>query len=196
MSPTRRTVLATTATATSLTAGCLASTVTQDDPEPPEDRELTSVTTTVPDDARFSVDATILQPVIDPERTAEFELRVTWQGEDTVEYRFGSSIPFGEPKYSEDPAGLIILSNPQPRRNDRTWLPKTDNEDGYVSNSDAMGTRELAPGEDAAGTWKVWGDPSEVSHIEPGTYRFEEKTTPVRGGRTLTWEFTTTIEER
>ena len=112
MSPTRRTVLATTATATSLTAGRLASTVTQDDPEPPADRELTSVTTTVPDDARFSVDATILQPVIDPERTAEFELRVTWQGEDTVEYRFVSSIPFGEPKYSEDPAGLIILSKP------------------------------------------------------------------------------------
>ena len=194
MSSTRRTILV--ATACGLTTGCVASTLT-DENEPPDERELTSVTTTVPDDAPFAWEATILQRRINPDQTAEFELRVTWQGEETVRYRFGSTIPLGGPKYSEAPAGLILTANDRPRQNERTWLPETGG-DGHVDGSNAMGYRELSPGETAGGTVSVWGDPQEVSHVEPGTYRFEEKTTPGRGGGgdTYTWEFTTTIEER
>ena len=194
MSSTRRTILV--ATACGLTTGCVASTLT-DENEPPDERELTSVTTTVPDDAPFAWEATVLQRRINPEQTAEFELRVTWQGEETVRYRFGSTIPLGGPKYSEEPAGLIILANDRPRQNERTWLPKTGG-DGHVDGSNVMGYRELSPGETAGGAVSVWGDPQEVSHVEPGTYRFEEKTTPGKGGSgdTYTWEFTTTIEER
>ena len=194
MPPTRRAVLATIATAVPPTAGCLGTRLT-DAREPPDERELTSVATTVPDDAPFAWEATVLQRRINPEQTAEFELRVTWQGEETVEYRFGSTIPLGGPKYSEAPAGLILIANDHPRQNDRTWLPKTGG-DGHVDGSNVMRYRELSPGETAGGTVSVWGDPQEVSHVEPGTYRFEEKTTPVRGGDTYTWEFTTTIEER
>lgn len=182
------------ATACSLTTGCVASTLT-DEKDLPDERELTSVTTTVPDDAPFAWEATVLQRRINTEQTAEFEFRVTWQGEETVEYRFGSTIPLGGPKYSEAPAGLILTANDRPRQNERTWLPETGG-DGYVDGSNVMQYRELSPGETAGGTVSVWGDPREVSHIEPGTYRFEEKTTPVRGGDTYTWEFTTTIKKR
>jgi hypothetical protein len=192
MTPTRRTILV--ATACGLTTGCVASTL-NDENDPPDERELTSVTTSVPDDAPFAWEATVLQRRINSDQTAEFELRVTWQGEETVEYRFGSTIPLGDPKYSEEPDGLILIANDHPRQNDRTWLPKTGG-DGHVDGSNAMRYRELSPGEAAGGTVSVWGDPQEVSHVEPGTYRFEEKTTPVRGGDTYTWEFTTTIEER
>jgi hypothetical protein len=59
-----------------------------------------------------------------------------------------------------------------------------------------MAYRELAPGESAGGTVTVWGDPRVVSHVEPGSYRFAEKTTPVEDGDTFTWAFATTIEER
>ena len=192
MTPTRRTILV--ATACGLTTGCVASTL-NDENDPPDERELTSVTTTAPDDAPFAWEATVLQRRINPEQTAEFELRVTWQGEETVEYRFGSTIPLGGPTYSEAPAGLILIANDHPRQDDRTWLPKTGG-DGHVDGSNVMRYRELSPGETAGGTVSVWGDPQEVSHVEPGTYRFEEKTTPVRGGDTYTWEFTTIIEER
>ena len=194
MSSTRRTFIA--ATACGLTTGCLGTRLTGAR-DPPDERELTSVTTTVPDDAPFAWEATILQRRINPDQTAEFELRVTWQGEETVRYRFGSTIPLGGPKYSEEPAGLILIANDHPRQDDRTWLPKTGG-DGHVDGSNVMRYRELSPGEAAGGTVSVWGDPQEVSHVEPGTYRFEEKTTPGKGGSgdTYTWEFTTTIEER
>jgi len=194
MTPTRRTVLATTAAATSFTAGCLGSTLTGMN-EPPDERELTNVTTTVPENAPIAVDATIIQRFINPDRTAEFDLRITWQGEEPVRYRFGSTLPLGDPKYSDEPPGIILIATDHPRQNDRTWLPKTGG-DGYVDGSDVMRSRELAPGESAGGTVTVWGDPREVSHIEPGSYRFEEKTTPVKDGDTFTWEFATTIEER
>ena len=100
MTPTRRTILV--ATACGLTTGCVASTL-NDENDPPDERELTSVTTSVPDDAPFAWEATVLQRRINSDQTAEFDLRVTWQGEETVEYRFGSTIPLGDPKYSESP---------------------------------------------------------------------------------------------
>ena len=102
MTPTRRTILV--ATACSFTTGCVASTL-NDENNPPDERELTSVTTTVPDDAPLAWEATVLQRRINSDQTAEFELRVTWQGEETVEYRFGSTIPLGDPKYSKAQIG-------------------------------------------------------------------------------------------
>jgi len=145
----------------------------------------------------FAVDATILQRRINPEQTARFELRFTWQGEEAVEYRFGNYIPFGEPKYSEEPPGLIVTHGEKARQNDRTWLPETD-DGGYVGGPQASASRELAPGESVAGTWMVWGDPREVSHIEPDSYRFEDKTVPSEDedGEVVTWTFTTAIEKR
>jgi len=85
-----------------------------------------------------------------------------------VRYRSGSSIPLGDPKYSEEPPGLILIGKDHARQNDRAWLPKTGG-DGYVDASNAMAYRGLTPGESAGGTVTVWGDPREVSHIEPNT---------------------------
>lgn len=192
MTPTRRAILATGSSCP--VAGCVASTIT-DDGDPPKERELTSVTTSVPDEAPISVEVSRNQRLINPGQTASFDLRLTWRGDDPVTYRFGSNIPFGEPKYSDEPAGLILLNRYRDRQNDQTWLPKTG-ENGHVGGPQSSKSRELSPGESVAGTWHVWGDPREVSHIEPGNYRFEDKTTPRPDGPTYSWEFTTRIEQR
>lgn len=151
------------------------------------DRTLEDVSVSGLGDSELSITSDIIEPDITAKKTAKFEIVVEWKGKEPIEYDYGNSIPFSEPKYSDEPKGVILLSSPNSyqRQNNKTWLPKTD-DTGYVGGRPSAGSAKLSYGETISGKWEVWADPQNASFIKTGTYTFENADV-IRGNR-VNWE--------
>lgn len=169
----RRTYLSGLAAGLAGVAGCMA---TGSDSSVPAARELVAVSAAVPDDSDVSVEPTVERRTIDSERTAQFELAVTWNGTESQGLSFGNRVPFSFPNYSTGRSGLVLLpaNTSIERRNDRKWVPETY-DDGNIASNSTLVVGELEPGESVSETWAVWADPQNASRIEPGTYRFDDR---------------------
>ena len=167
----RRTFIA--AAGTVIGSGCM-STRALTDGGTPSQREITDISVSVPESSPLSITATIVQASITPKQTAQFELAVTWNGDESQSLSFGNEIPFSEPNYSTSSNGLLLFTTDSgvERRNQDVWVPKTG-DDGQIPIKQNLVVGDLAPGETVTETWAVWGDPQYVSHIEPGTCHFE-----------------------
>ena len=187
----RRSLLTTTAATTTavIGSGCMFVSGSE---QPPSGREVIDVSVSVPDSAQFTITPTVTHASITSDRTAQIELAVTWHGNKPTQVKFGNAIPFSYPQYSADPRGLLLLpaDNGIERRNERTWIPKTG-EDGLAAPM-VMYSPKLVSGETVTGTWELWGDPEEVSYIEPGTYHFENSLGV--NSKTIWWTLTMTIK--
>ena len=153
--------------------GCMAT--GQSNPDSSK-RKLSDVSVSTPEGSGVSVEPTIEQRVITPERTAQFELTVTWTGSESQGLSFGNHIPFSSPNYSSERSGLVLLPDNTSigRQNEQTWVPKTYSNGEMASNSSLV-LGELEPGDSVSGSWGVWADPQNASRIELGTYRFDNR---------------------
>lgn len=164
----------------------------------PSEREVRDISVTVPDSSPISIEATVKRASITPEQTAQFDLAVTWNGDEIQSLSFGNEIPFNEPNYSTSTNGLLLLTADSgvERRNQNVWLPKTGDDDRLPTNQNLV-VGELSPGETVTESWAVWGDPRHVSHIEPGTYQFENSiglgSWDSDSGDQISWTLTITI---
>jgi len=78
-------------------------------------------------------------------------------------------------------------------------VPKTG-DDGEVSAPLNLVSANLDPGESVSGEWSVWADPNEASHVEPGTYRFDNEVsltskTLESDGEPIPWTLSITITD-
>jgi hypothetical protein len=142
----------------------------------PDERKLEDVSIVTPEGTDVSITSTVHQSTIDSERTAQFELIVTWNGSESQRLAFGNEIPFSYPNYSSDESGVVLLpaDTSIERAKERTWVPKTD-DTGHIPAESDLVVAELSPGETASGRWEVWADPGEAESVRPESYRFENQ---------------------
>lgn len=153
--------------------GCMATGQHQTDVS---DRKLSDVSATGPEGSAISIESDVKQRRINPERTAQFELTVTWNGSELQGLAFGNEIPFSFPNYSTGRSGLVLLpaNTSLERQNEQTWVPETYSNGDIESNSSLV-LGKLEPGESLSGSWAVWADPKSASRVAPGTYKFENR---------------------
>ena len=189
----RRSFLTTTAITTAAVIGSSCLFVSGSE-QPPSGRKVTDVSVSVPDSARFTITPAMTYASITAAQTAQFELVVVWHGDDPTQFKFGNAVPFSYPQYSADASGLFLLPADAgvERRNKQTWIPKI-REDGLAAPM-VMYSPKLVPGETVTGTWELWGDPEEVSYIEPGTYQFKNSFLIEAHDEPISWTLTVTIE--
>ena len=152
-----------------------ATTSTSTSHKTPPSRELTEVTVSEIETSDFSVQTRIERAAITPDQTARFALTITSHLQET-EFGFSNCIPFTCVTES-DPGGLLLLpyngwygrSNRTPieRQTQSTWVPAPDQ---TLAAPDVVKGRTLNDGESLTRRWELWGDPNDVSYIEPGTY--------------------------
>lgn len=178
----------------------MAAGFSSDGGSPPE-RKLEDISVSVPESSRVAITPTIKQAKITSEQTAQFGLAVTWNGSESQSLTFGNEIPFSYPNYSSDSTGLVLLpaNTSIERRNQETWVPKTDDTGHIPSESDLI-IANLDPNETVSGEWEVWADPQHASQISSGTYRFENQIglysdLSEEGGEPITWILTIKIKE-
>lgn len=159
------------------------------DDSPPSGRRITDLSVTGLDSAPVSVTATATHSQITPEQTAQFEVTVTVERDGPVSLSFGNSIPFHAPK-SSSPPGVILLQGTQyERESSDTWvlgetIPRPQNQ---------LALHNVSAGSSTTESWAVWGDPNEVSYIEPGTYEFNSEITVDPPGESFRWTLSLTI---
>jgi len=173
--------------------------VEDDTPTPTSipDRRVTDMTVTGLSETPVSITPAVTEADITTESTAQFRLTVKATGDDRVSVQFGNQIPFSAPQRSTPPGILLLASGPEyARRNQRTWLPDTEEGDDIHPPSVVRGD-DLAPGEAVAGPWEVWANPDHTSHIAPGTWEFESTLIFPResANENVDWVLSVTIEE-
>ena len=188
----RRNFLATTGAVTTavLGSGCMSVSGSK---QPPSNREVTKISTSVPDSAQFTITPTVVHAPITPDRTAQIKLAVTWNGDDPTTFKFGNAVPFSYPQYSSDSRRVLLIPVDAgvERQNEQMWIPETG-EDGLAA---PMVSKEvqLNPGETVANTWAVWGNPDEVSYVESGAYSFESSLKLSSSNQPVSWTFSMSI---
>lgn len=137
---------------------------------------LDTVDISVPDSSELAISSSITQPNIDSEQTAQFELAVEWQGEESQKLAFGNRIPFSYPNYSSDSEGIVLLpvDLEMESATKGKWVPKTD-ETGHIPSQSNLITSDLSSGESVTESWEVWAAPEVADQIQPGSYKFENQ---------------------
>lgn len=109
---------------------------------------------------------------IDDDEQGSVRLGLKWWGGVDVDVAYGTTIPISPPSTSEEPEGLLLLSEDTEavRKNDSTWITRDDPLVGSLE----MNTTTFEPGDVVSNEYSIWGSGEHFEAIPPGSYHFED----------------------